>query len=113
MHCIRQYLALEVSLHRKPNLYNVFLHARAKDDPKKAGGTYFIVWWYWLLTQIIEDKNQWQAHQREKYDKLLGEAKTRGLDDAATQQLLFGEDFNQYEQDKADAVEVLKDNNGH
>ena len=43
--CIWQYLALEVSLHHKPNLYNVFLHARVKDDPKKEDGMCFAMWW--------------------------------------------------------------------
>ena len=36
--CIKQYLALKVSLHWKPNQYNVYLHARSVDDPQKEGG---------------------------------------------------------------------------
>ena len=43
----------------------------------------------------------------------MDEAETRGLTDTETRQLLFGDDFEQYEQDRADALEDLKDNDGH
>ena len=38
LRCLKQYLALEVALHWKPNQYNVFLHTRAVNDPPKEDG---------------------------------------------------------------------------
>lgn len=35
---VKRYLALDVTVHRKPNRYNVFLHARSVDDPPKDDG---------------------------------------------------------------------------
>ena len=40
VHQVKQYLALQVAFNRRPNRYNVFLHAQSIDDPAEKNGTF-------------------------------------------------------------------------
>ncbi len=60
----------------------------------------------------LEDKNEWQAWQNARYHEILADAKAKDLNDDKIARL-FAADFHQYEQDKSDAVDDLKDRDRH
>ena len=61
---------------------------------------------------MLEGKNEWQAQQNKLYHEILADAQVKGLSEDKIA-CLFAGNYNQYEQDKVDVVDDLKDHGSH